>query len=96
MSYHEGMTLNPQTIVQAVRCRECRDLIYSRAVHDFHRCTCGYVFVDGGFSYLRYGAKDMSRIEVVKLEVNATKKELYEDWNRSKDKYGTVRELVTQ
>lgn len=34
--------------VSAVKCLECKDTIYSRANHDFHRCTCGLIFVDGG------------------------------------------------
>lgn len=34
--------------VSAIKCLACGDIVYSRANHDFHRCTCGLVFVDGG------------------------------------------------
>ncbi len=37
----------------AVRCRKCGEEIESRHVHDFVRCGCGSVAVDGGHEYLR-------------------------------------------
>lgn len=38
-----------------VRCKHCGDIIQSMHRHDFKRCECGKIFVDGGGSYLRLG-----------------------------------------
>jgi len=45
------------------------------------------MFVDGGFDYFRCGG-DFADMESVKISVNATKDELYQDWNRGIDRYG--------
>lgn len=39
----------------AARCNICGDTIESRHRHDFRRCSCGNVFVDGGLDYRRCG-----------------------------------------
>lgn len=78
--------------VNAVKCPSCGDIIYSVARHDFHSCTCTQTSVDGGFDYFRYLFK--SKPEVLEIEVDATKEELFQDWNRSLKhprKYGTIR-----
>ena len=36
-----------------IRCKKCGDVIESKTVHDFKRCKCGAVAVDGGKEYLR-------------------------------------------
>jgi len=41
--------------IQGVKCPFCAQVIISHRGHDFHRCDCGYTFVDGGRQYLRYG-----------------------------------------
>jgi hypothetical protein len=38
-----------------IRCKHCDDVIESLSVHDFKRCKCGSVFVDGGREYGRRG-----------------------------------------
>lgn len=38
-----------------LQCPKCRDIIFSEHRHDFRRCKCGAIFVDGGKDYLRYG-----------------------------------------
>jgi len=40
------------------KCKLCGDIIESKHQHDFVRCKCGEIFVDGGNSYSRYGARD--------------------------------------
>lgn len=81
--------------VQAIQCPNCKDIIYSCAHHDFHSCSCGGVEVDGGFEYLRYGWNpDIQRPEPIEIEVDATKRELYDDWNysiKNPRKYGTIK-----
>jgi hypothetical protein len=37
------------------RCRKCGDVIESKDRHDWKRCNCGAIFVDGGLDYLRRG-----------------------------------------
>lgn len=37
-----------EIFITAIKCNNCNDTIFSRAQHDFHRCTCERVFVDGG------------------------------------------------
>ncbi len=46
----------------ALRCKKCDDVIESRHRHDFVRCQCGAVFVDGGHDHLRSGG-DLEQIE---------------------------------
>lgn len=77
--------------VNAVQCPKCKDIIYSRARHDFHYCSCGYIFIDGGFEYCRVGAESLDNIKFENIEVNATEKELYEDWNKNKNKFGIIK-----
>lgn len=47
--------------------------IYSNHRHDYKRCKCGDCFVDGGYSYLRYGYKNKAEVRIVDRE------ESYED-----------------
>lgn len=36
-----------------IRCKHCGDVIESRTTHEFVKCSCGAVAVDGGHDYLR-------------------------------------------
>lgn len=36
-----------------IKCKKCGDVIESTYTHDFRRCGCGSVAVDGGKDYLR-------------------------------------------
>lgn len=82
--------------INAIKCSKCGDIIYSRARHDCRHCSCGSIFIDGGFNYIRIGGKgisgkELNKIKTFKIEVNATKKELYDDWNNLTDKYGLIK-----
>lgn len=48
-----------------IQCLYCEDIIQSMYTHDFKYCKCGETFVDGGASYLRYGAPDLKMIKVL-------------------------------
>lgn len=37
----------------SVMCRKCLDIIQSKHRHDFVRCTCGAIAIDGGADYTR-------------------------------------------
>lgn len=39
----------------AAKCLLCLDEIESKHRHDFVRCSCGSIFVDGGLDYQRRG-----------------------------------------
>lgn len=57
----------------SVICLQCNQEIESRHRHDFVRCQCGNVFVDGGKDYLRRGAKDLSAIKDTSIIKGETK-----------------------
>lgn len=64
-------------VINKAQCKLCLDIIESKSGHNFVRCTCGEIFVDGGKSYLRRGAKDLNNI----IELSETYEETYEtDW----------------
>jgi len=42
---------------QRIRCKKCGDIIMSRHRHDFVRCRCGSIAVDGGNDYTRVCGK---------------------------------------
>ncbi|WP_445321713.1 DUF7695 domain-containing protein [Oceanobacillus sp. HCA-5259] len=44
-----------KVIINRVRCKKCDDIIESIHSHDFKRCKCGAIFLDGGKDYQRYG-----------------------------------------
>lgn len=50
-----------------VMCPKCKDVIWSRSVHDFRYCGCKNTFVDGGRDYLRYGG-EFSGIKTVEIK----------------------------
>jgi len=80
-----------RTRVSCIQCPNCGDIIYSRAHHDCNTCSCGDVFIDGGFSYTRYGAKDIKKTKVFTKYVSVTRKDLYDDWAKGADKYGFIK-----
>lgn len=52
-----------QLVYNAVTCTECKELLVSYSLHDYKTCSCpNGAFVDGGFYYSRYGAKDMDKL----------------------------------
>ena len=59
------------------QCRQCEDIIESCHRHDFVSCKCGAIFTDGGKSYIRRGAKDLTDI----IDMSETYEEEYEsEW----------------
>lgn len=50
----------------SVICLECGEKLISRHRHDFQSCSCeNKTYVDGGlgFGYIRYGGKDLDKIQ---------------------------------
>lgn len=82
------------TEVTAIKCPKCGDIIFSRAHHDFHSCSCGAISIDGGFEYFRcLFATDIDSPEPFKLNVEPTRQQLYDDRNLRKDKYGILKNI---
>jgi len=77
--------------LKAVHCLGCDDVVYSRAQHDFRKCSCGCVFVEGGREYFKYGTIPNAEFKVVKVDIGVTLDTLYEDWNNMTDGYGIMR-----
>ena len=78
--------------VNMLVCGACGWGVYSRARHDFRRCPCEAVYVDGGFDYFR-GGYDPKQVgtRFLPYTLPVRKREtLYNDWNKSRDKYGRV------
>jgi len=64
-------------VTNKAQCRLCGDVIESMSGHDFRRCKCGEIFVDGGRNYIRRGASSLDNI----IEMSETYEETYEaDW----------------
>ncbi len=54
-----------QIVYNSVTCQECNETIVSYHRHDYKTCSCpNQAMVDGGTAYLRYGAKNMSKIKI--------------------------------
>jgi hypothetical protein len=54
-----------QLVYNSVTCQECNETIVSYHRHDYKTCLCpNNAMVDGGTDYLRYGAKDMTKIKI--------------------------------
>ena len=75
------------TKVAAITCPSCKYTVFSRSHHDMRWCPCGEVAIDGGRSYTKVSYKK-ELPNTVWLDVPQTDKELYQDWNRSADKFG--------
>lgn len=74
--------------ISAIKCLKCGDKIFSRARHDFHGCGCQDCFIDGGFDYLKISGDNF---EIVEIDVDVSKEELYNDWNKGIDKHGVIK-----
>lgn len=45
-----------QKIIRSIAlCKICDDVIESKYIHDYVRCKCGAIFLDGGKEYQIYG-----------------------------------------
>jgi len=77
--------------VIAFICPNCEDKIYSRAHHDFRWCSCKEISVDGGLYYNKISF-EKKLPESIELEIDVTKKELYDDWNHQYNKFGIIKD----
>ena len=87
------MKKKQQLKITAIKCPKCGDIVFSRARHDCRGCTCGEVYIDGGFDYNRVGFKTC-KPTLFSLEISQNKNQLYQDWNSSKDKFGLIPDII--
>lgn len=52
----------------AVQCNVCKDVIESKHVHDYQRCSCGACMVDGGLDYQRLALPDTGFVNLSQYE----------------------------
>ena len=74
----------------AVRCAQCTDIIFSRAIHDYRKCGCGKTYVWGGLKDLHHSWRTAKPPITIKIEVDISTRQLYDDWNHRIDKYGLL------
>ena len=83
-------------LVRAVHCEEGNTTVYSRASEDLRECQCGRVRVYGGFlSHFKYdimGKK--TKYKTIKMEIQATPADLYDDYENMEDKFGLVNKNI--
>ena len=77
--------------ISAIKCKDCDDVIYARARHDYRECSCGSVAIDGGFDYVKVGFKVTPPGNIEINLKNMTKKKLFDDWNSGRDNYGKIK-----
>jgi hypothetical protein len=77
--------------VSTITCPLCGQTIYSRCRHDIRWCKCASICIDGGFDYVKIGwFPNLMPPETKNIEINTTKKELYNDWNKDINKFGVL------
>ncbi len=51
-----------------IKCLQCKMILVSFDRHDYKTCSCpNRTMIDGGHDYLRYGGKDLTKIQVLKI-----------------------------
>ncbi len=62
------MQKKEEIISNKIKCKKCGDIIESKSINDYKRCSCGAVAVDGGKDYLkRIGSEeDYEELSVTK------------------------------
>jgi hypothetical protein len=57
-----------------VQCLSCKKILVSFHRHDYKVCGCSQgTMVDGGHDYLKYGGKDLKKVQVLKIIKARTK-----------------------
>ena len=49
-------------IINKAKCKLCGDIVESKYRHDYVKCSCGEISVDGGKDYLRRRAKKVKNL----------------------------------
>jgi len=54
--------LDYRILRNSAKCLECNEEVVSQHRHDYVKCSCGNITVDGGKDYLKRSCRDMSKI----------------------------------
>lgn len=78
--------------ITAYKCLSCEDIIYSRAPWDKRMCYCGRVAVEGGPNEQFMTCAPQSRVQTLDIDVFATSQELFDDWDKVRNKFGLIKD----
>lgn len=88
-----GIKRNNNMVITGIKCKNCGEIIFSRASHDMRFCSCKTVAVDGGQATECFNVtftKSPEDFVMVKFNSSLTKQQLYDDYNNRIDKYGVI------
>lgn len=67
--YYNVLEDNKKIKINKIQCNYCKDIIESKYTHDYKKCSCGRVAVDGGHEYIRRSfLKEDDYIELSEFE----------------------------
>lgn len=88
--------------IQAVRCYNCKTIIFSRCEKDIRACCCfdldrnkrlKWVSIQGGLDDPRVQAQSGALFERVEVQIeDVSRSVLYRDWNLNINTYGKISE----
>ena len=79
-------------ILNAVKCSKCKDIIFNRTSHDSHYCKCRLTYISGSPDLYIQWSTSQSPLEI-RLELDITQQQLFDDWNLRTDKYGSLSKI---
>ncbi len=59
--------IEPRITRSRAQCLNCSDIIESKHRHDYVRCKCGAIMLDGGNEYIRCGWPGGDSVDHIKL-----------------------------
>jgi hypothetical protein len=60
-----------QIALNQLKCLQCEEILISHSRYDYKVCgCCNETMIDGGTDYLRYGGKDLSKIDLQTVFTN--------------------------
>lgn len=62
------MEKKEEIISNKIKCKKCGDIIESKSINDYKKCSCGAVAVDGGKDYLKRMGDEENYEELSKLK----------------------------
>lgn len=59
------LEIESKVVYSEITCLECNESLASYSRHDYKTCSCpNQAMIDGGTDYTRYGAKDLTKVEL--------------------------------
>lgn len=71
--------MEKQLIHSSVTCLECGEVLVSYHRHDYKTCSCEQeTMIDGGSEYIRYGGKDLAKVQINSIYDDAPHEQIRE------------------